>query len=261
MTMTADAPPGQRDAPLAGRVALVTGASRGVGQAIAERLARLGADIGMIQRGAADQASQAVQDLGRRAAVIRADLADPAAADAAVSHVAARLGRIDVCVCNAGIIHREAALDAALEQWARVVTVNLVSAFATARSAARLMAAGGAAGTIVFIASVLGFQGGINVSSYAASKAGLVNLARALANEWAPLGIRVNAVAPGYLDNAQTAPLRADPARKAELDARIPAGRWGADEEVAAAVAFLATDASAYVNGHTLVVDGGWLGR
>ena len=261
MTRTAEALPGQRDAPLAGRVALVTGASRGVGRAIAQQLARLGADIGMIQRGAAAEASRAVQDLGRRVAVIRADLADPAAADAAVSHAAARLGRVDVCVCNAGIIHREAALETGLDQWAQVVTVNLVSAFAAARSAARLMAASKTAGTVVFIASVLGFQGGINVSSYAASKAGLVNLARALANEWAPLGIRVNAVAPGYLDNAQTAPLRSDPARKAELDARIPAGRWGADDEVAAAVAFLATDASAYVNGHTLVVDGGWLGR
>jgi 2-dehydro-3-deoxy-D-gluconate 5-dehydrogenase len=261
MIVMADAPDGQRDGPLAGRVALVTGAGRGVGRAIAQQLARLGADIGMIQRGEAVQTSRAVRELGRRAAVVQADLADPAAAEAAVSQAATRLGRIDVCVCNAGIIHREPALEAGLEQWARVVTVNLVSAFATARSAARLMAASDARGTIVFIASVLGFQGGMNVSSYAASKAGLVNLARALSNEWAPLGISVNAIAPGYLDNPQTAPLRADPARKAELDARIPAGRWGSDDDVAAAVAFLVTDASAYVTGHTLVVDGGWLGR
>jgi 2-dehydro-3-deoxy-D-gluconate 5-dehydrogenase len=148
-----------------------------------------------------------------------------------------------------------------LEAGAHVVTVNLISTFAIARSAARLMLAQGTGGAIVLIASVLSFQGGINVSSYAAAKAGVANLARALANEWAALGIRVNAVAPGYLDTDQTAPLRADADRKGQIDGRIPAGRWGSADDVASAVAFLAVESSAYVNGHTLVVDGGWLGR
>jgi 2-dehydro-3-deoxy-D-gluconate 5-dehydrogenase len=246
---------------LAGRVALVTGASRGVGQAVAARLAGLGADIGMVQRTAARDTVAAVEAAGRRSAVVRADLADPAAAAAAVGQVADALGRLDVCICNAGTIHRQPALEVPLETWAQVVTVNLVSTFAMARSAARLMLAQGTGGAIVLIASVLSFQGGINVSSYAAAKAGVANLARALANEWAALGIRVNAVAPGYLDTDQTAPLRADAGRKGQIDARIPAGRWGSADDIASAVAFLVAESSAYVNGHTLVADGGWLGR
>jgi 2-dehydro-3-deoxy-D-gluconate 5-dehydrogenase len=246
---------------LGGRVALVSGASRGVGQAIAARLAGLGADIGMVQRTDARDTVEAVGAAGRRSAVVRADLADPAAAAAAVDRVAGELGRLDICVCNAGTIHRQPALDVPLETWTQVVTVNLVSVFAMARAAARLMLTQGSGGAIVLIASVLSFQGGVNVSSYAAAKAGVANLARALANEWTALGIRVNAVAPGYLDTDQTAALRADAGRKRQIDERIPAGRWGSADDVASAVAFLAAGDSAYVNGHTLVVDGGWLGR
>ena len=246
---------------LGGRVALVSGASRGVGQAIAATLAGLGADIGMVQRTEARDTVKVVEAAGRRSAVIRADLADPAAAAAAVGRVADALGRLDACICNAGTIHRQPALDVPLETWTQVVTVNLVSVFAMARAAARLMVAQGTGGAIVLIASVLSFQGGINVSSYAAAKAGVANLARALANEWAALGIRVNAVAPGYLDTDQTAPLRADADRRGQIDSRIPAGRWGSADDIASAVAFLVTENSAYVNGHTLVADGGWLGR
>jgi 2-dehydro-3-deoxy-D-gluconate 5-dehydrogenase len=247
--------------PIGGRVALVTGASRGVGQAIAVRLASLGADIGMVQRGEARDTVEAIGAAGRRSAVVRADLADPGAAAAAVDRVADTLGRLDICICNAGTIHRQPALDVPLETWAQVVTINLVSSFAMAQAAARLMVAQDTGGAIVFIGSVLSFQGGINVSSYAAAKAGVANLARALANEWAALGIRVNAVAPGYLDTDQTAPLRADADRKRQIDQRIPAGRWGSTDDIASAVAFLVTNDSAYVNGHTLVADGGWLGR
>jgi 2-dehydro-3-deoxy-D-gluconate 5-dehydrogenase len=246
---------------LAGRVALVTGASRGVGQAVATKLAGLGADIGMVQRTGAQDTVTAVEAAGRRSTVVRADLANPAAAAAVADQVAGALGRLDICVCNAGVIHRQPSLEVPLETWAHVVTVNLISTFAIARSAARLMLAQGTGGAIVLIASVLSFQGGINVSSYAAAKAGVANLARALANEWAAHGIRVNAVAPGYLDTDQTAALRADADRKKQIDGRTPAGRWGSADDVASAVAFLAIDSSAYVNGHTLVVDGGWLGR
>jgi 2-deoxy-D-gluconate 3-dehydrogenase len=247
-------------APLAGEVAVVTGAGRGIGRAVALRLAALGADVGLVQRGDAAGTAAAVRALGRRAHVVRADLADPGAGERAIDDAADQLGGLDVLVANAGTIHREPALDVPLEAWRQVVDVNLVSAFATARAAARRFCAHGG-GRIVLVASVLAQQGGINVSAYAASKAGVANLARALANEWAPLGIRVNAVAPGYVENDQTAPLRADPERLAAISARIPAGRWGTDEDVAAAVAYLVSPEAAYVHGHVLAVDGGWLGR
>ncbi len=247
--------------PLAGEVALVTGASRGIGRAIALELARLGADLGLVQRGdAADVVSEIVA-LGRRAVVVQADLRDAEAGESAVETVAGALGRLDIAVCNAGTVHREPALDVSLEDWKRVVDVNLVSSFAVARAAARAFVAQGNGGRIVFTASVLSFQGGWTVSSYAASKAGVANLASALANEWAPLGIRVNAVAPGYVANEQTQPLRADPERNAAISSRIPVGRWATNEDIAAAVAFLVSPGAAYVHGTVLAVDGGWLGR
>lgn len=247
--------------PLSGRAAVVTGASRGIGATVAMRLAGLGADLGLVQRGDAAAVAGGVRRLGRCAVVVHADLEAPEGADAAVREVGDRLGRLDICVCNAGTIHREPALSVSLEQFQAVVTVNLVSTFAVARAAARIMLAGGDGGTIVLVASVLAFQGGLNVSSYAASKAGVSNLARSLSNEWSGLGVRVVAVAPGYIENDQTLPVREDAQRKSELDTRIPAGRWGRNEEIADAVAFLVSDQASYVSGSTLVVDGGWLGR
>jgi 2-deoxy-D-gluconate 3-dehydrogenase len=247
--------------PLAGEVALVTGASRGIGRAIALELARLGADLGLVQRGAAADVAAEIRDLGRRAAVAQADLRDPEAGESAVEALAVELGRLDIAVCNAGTVQREPALDVSLEDWKRVVDVNLVSSFAVARAAARVFVAQETGGRIVFTASVLAFQGGWTVSSYAASKAAVANLARSLANEWAPLGIRVNAVAPGYVANEQSAPLRADATRFAELSSRIPVGRWATNEDIAAAVAFLVSPAADYVHGAVLAVDGGWLGR
>jgi 2-dehydro-3-deoxy-D-gluconate 5-dehydrogenase len=240
----------------------VTGASRGVGKAVAEHLASQGADIGMIQRGSASETVAAVEALGRRTVVVRSDLSDPVSAERAVAAVAAELGHLDICVCNAGVIHREPALDVSLEDFARVVSLNLLSTFAVARAAARIfLEQDRAAGAIVLVASVLAFQGGLGVSGYAASKAGVANLARSLSNEWSGLGIRVNAVAPGYLDNQQTEPLRSNPGRKAEIDQRIPAGRWGTNEDVARVVAFLAGPDAAYVDGTVVAVDGGFLGR
>ncbi len=246
---------------MTGKTALVTGASRGIGKAVAERLAADGVDIGMIQRGPANETVTAVEALGRRAVVTNCDLADPTSAERAVASVAAELGHLDICICNAGTIHRESAFDVALEVFAHVVTVNLVAAFAVARATARVFRDQGGGGSIVFVASVLAFQGGLGVSAYAASKAGLANLARSLSNEWASQGIRVNAVAPGYLANEQTAPVRADTDRKRQIDERIPAGRWGTNNEVAGAIAFLVGDDATYLNGTVLVVDGGWLGR
>jgi 2-deoxy-D-gluconate 3-dehydrogenase len=249
------------DEPLRDEAALVTGASRGIGRAIALELARRGADVGLMQRGDAADVAGEIEALGRRAVVVRVDLRDLEAAERAVASVESDLGRLDMLVANAGIVHREPALDVSLDDWRRVVEVNLVSPFAVARAAARLFLASGTRGRIVFTASVLAYQGGLNVSSYAASKAGVANLARSLANEWASLGIRVNAVAPGYVANEQTAPLRGDAKRFAEISGRIPAGRWASDEDIAGAVAFLVSPDAEYVHGATLAVDGGWLAR
>lgn len=249
------------EAPLAGEAALVTGASRGIGRAIAVELARQGADVALVQRGRADDVVAEIEALGRRACARIADLADPVESEQAVEAARAGLGRLDIVVCNAGTIQRGPALAAALDEWRRVVDVNLVSPFAVARAAARLFRAEGRRGRVVFVASVLAFQGGWNVSAYAASKGGLANLTRALANEWAPLGIRVNAVAPGYVETDLNASLRADGERYAELSARIPAGRWAAPEDIAGAVAFLVSPAAEYVHGAVLAVDGGWLAR
>jgi 2-dehydro-3-deoxy-D-gluconate 5-dehydrogenase len=247
--------------PLEGRCALVTGASQGIGQAVALRLARQGCDLGLVQRGEAAATTQAITALGRRAEVVRADLAAAEQGEAAVAAVAERLGRLDIVVCNAATTHRQPALEVPLQDWRRVIEVNLTSVFAVARAAARIFLTQGGGGSIVTIASVLSFQGGINVVAYAASKGGVAQLTKALANEWAPLSIRVNAVCPGYVANQQTAPLRADPGRYAEISARIPAGRWADDDDIAGAVAFLVSPDAAYVHGSVLVVDGGWLAR
>ncbi len=235
--------------------AIVTGASRGIGRAIALRLAADGADVALLQRG---DAAETVEALGRPAVVEQCDLERGEDAEAAVDRAVNRLGRVDICICNAGAIVREAALDVSLADFRRVVELNLVSTFAVARAAARHMTHGG---SIVLVGSVLSFQGGIRVPAYAASKAGVANLAHALANEWAPLGIRVNAVAPGYIENEQTEEVRADPVRFGQITDRIPAGHWGRDEDVAEAVAWLVSPGAHYVHGHVLAVDGGWLGR
>ena len=247
--------------PLTGQVALVTGASRGIGAATALRLAELGASVVMAQRGSGEETAEAIARHGVEVWHVACDLALPGAPSAAVAEAVRRAGRVDVLVANAGQIHREPALEVSVERFQEIVTIDLVAPFALAQATARHLVASGRPGRIVMIASVLGFQGGVNVSAYAASKAGLVNLTRALANEWASLGIAVNAVAPGYVENEQTAPVRADPERRRALDERMPIGRWASNEEIADAVALLATPALSYLHGHTLVVDGGFLGR
>jgi 2-deoxy-D-gluconate 3-dehydrogenase len=246
---------------LAGEVALVTGASKGIGRAIALALAGLGADVGLVQRGEAAETAEEIGALGRRAHVVRADVGDPGAAEDAVADVAAALGRLDVCVCNAGVIGREPALDIPYEEFQRVLAVNVGGAFAVSRAAARVFIAAGTAGRIVHLASVTSFHGSVQAAAYSTSKGAVAQLMRSQANEWGPLGLRVNAVAPGWVQTEMTAALREDPVRNAELLRRIPLGRWADEEEVADAVAFLVSPAARYVHGHVLAVDGGYLSR
>ena len=195
------------------------------------------------------------------AVVVQCDLAEDGAADRVVDEAVDALGGLDVLVANAGTIIRRPALEMTLAEFRHVIDVNLVAQWALARAAARQFVAQGGGGAIVLTASVMTFQGGLNVSGYAAAKAGVACLARSFANEWAALGIRVNCVAPGYVANDQTKPLREDPVREPAITSRIPQGRWGRNEEIAEAIAWLSSDAASYVNGTVLTVDGGWMGR
>ncbi|AHH93716.1 2-dehydro-3-deoxy-D-gluconate 5-dehydrogenase KduD [Kutzneria viridogrisea] len=242
---------------LDGRTALVTGARTGIGRAIAIGLAQAGADLVLLGHGG--DFSEVVHAVGGRAELITVDLTDPAAAAQAVAELAARR-QIDVLVNNAGIIHREPAAQVGLADWQRVLAVNLDSVFALCQAVGAQMLPRGA-GKIVNIASLLSFQGGINVSGYTASKHAVTGLTKALATEWAPHGIQVNAIAPGYIQTNNTAALQADPDREPAIRGRIPAGRWGRPEDLVGAAVFLCSPASDYVNGHVLVVDGGWMAR
>jgi 2-deoxy-D-gluconate 3-dehydrogenase len=248
---------------LTGNVALVTGCRRGIGLAMAEALAAAGANIvgASLTLDAGDsEARRRVEAHGREFTAYRADLAsDTGAADLATAVLADGI-RVDILVNNAGTIARAPALAHSDEQWERVLRTNLTGQFVLARELGRPMVERGR-GKIIFTASMLSFQGGINVVSYTAAKSGLAGLVRALANEWAPHGVNVNAIAPGYLATDNTQPLRDDPDRSKAILERIPAGRWGEPADVAGATVFLASAASDYVHGIVLPVDGGWLGR
>jgi 2-deoxy-D-gluconate 3-dehydrogenase len=199
--------------------------------------------------------------LGATSASFTADLSRIDGAELLFSQVKARFGRVDVLVNNAGTIHREQATEVSLEDWQQVLQVNLTSSFQLAQLAAKDMLQRRSGGKIINIASLLSFQGGIRVAAYAASKGGIAQMTKALANEWAPQNIQVNAIAPGYFATSNTEALRQDPVRQQQILDRIPAGRWGQPDDLAGAVIFLASAASNYVNGTVLTVDGGWLGR
>jgi 2-deoxy-D-gluconate 3-dehydrogenase len=246
---------------LDGKVALVSGASRGIGQAIAVAFARAGADVGLVQRGAAKETIAAVEAAGARALAIRADLEDAAAAETAVERVVEWFGRLDAVVCNAGTVVRQPMLEVDLADFRRVIEVNLIAPFVMSAAAARFFVKQGEGGRVVHLASIGSFVGAINVGSYVASKGGIAQLAKAQSNEWAPLGITVNAVAPGYIATDLNAVLRDDPQRFREISDRIPLGRWGAGEDVAGLVVWLCTPAAGYVTGAVLTVDGGFLAR
>ena len=247
---------------LDGRVALVTGGNRGLGQACAVALAEAGADVALLGRTDPVSTMRRIEALGRRARYVPCDLAaaGPAAFAAAVGAVQADLGRLDILVNNAGIIRRAPAADVTASDWDDVMTVNVDAVFQLCQAAGRVMTTQGT-GKIINVASMLSFQGGIRVPAYTASKHAIVGITRALANEWAGLGVNVNAIAPGYLVTDNTAALREDPARAAAILDRIPAGRWGNPDDLGGAVVFLASEAARYVHAAVLPVDGGWLAR
>lgn len=247
---------------LNGKVALVTGAAGGLGQSIAVALAEAGADVTVHFRkeGQADETCRTISALGRRVVSVSGDMADRQAPRRIVDETVAEFGRLDILVNNAGMIRRAPAVDFSEEDWQEVIEVNLSSVFRLIQAAGRVMISQGS-GKIVNIASLLSFQGGITVPAYTASKSGVAGLTRAFANEWARHNINVNAIAPGYMETSNTAALRADETRNRQILERIPAGRWGEPGDLAGAAVFLSSAASDYMQGHILVVDGGWMAR
>ncbi|MDR1386362.1 MAG: 2-dehydro-3-deoxy-D-gluconate 5-dehydrogenase KduD [Propionibacteriaceae bacterium] len=247
---------------LQGRVALVTGSGRGLGQATALALAEAGADIASLDLSLPQETVARVEAVGRRCLPIACDLGQASPADlvAVVDQVVAELGRIDILINNAGIIRRQSAVEFSQANWDDVLAINLDAVFWLSQAAGRVMLEQGS-GKIVNIASMLSFQGGVVVPSYAATKHAVAGVTKALANEWAGRGVNVNAIAPGYMATDNTAPLRADSGREASISERIPAGRWGVPEDLAGPMVFLCSAAADYVHGAILTVDGGWLNR
>jgi 2-deoxy-D-gluconate 3-dehydrogenase len=248
---------------LDGKVALVTGAARGLGQGMALGLAEAGADIAALDIVSVDETGDLVQNESRRFHAMNVDLLETDARLAAeiIEECVSELGRLDILINNAGIIRRAPALEFGEQDWEAVIKINLGAAFYLSQAAARYFVETERGGKIVNTASVLSYEGGIIVPSYSASKAGIANLTRALANEWAPLGINVNAIAPSYFTTELTSALREDAERSEALLVRLPAGRFGEPEDLKGAVVFLASDAADYVHGTVLPVDGGWLAR
>jgi len=245
---------------LDGQVAVVTGASRGIGRGIALALAEAGAEIVAVSRQGAETLAREVASLGRRCHEVAVDLGDPGQVETVLPRAVEAAGRVDILVNNAGTVARGPALDVPLEAWHRVLQVNLHAVFRLCQAAAKQMLPR-RRGKIINVASLMSFEGGILVSPYTASKGAVGQLTKALANEWASHGINVNGIAPGYIATDLTRPLVEDTTRNPAILARIPAGRWGRPEDLGGAAVFLAARASDYVHGHLLVVDGGWLAR
>jgi 2-deoxy-D-gluconate 3-dehydrogenase len=246
---------------LTGKVAIVTGCRTGLGQGMAFGLAEAGADIVGIDVGRMAETGKRVEEIDRRFLGIEADLSNIGVIEGVIGRAVAVLGRVDILVNNAGIIRRADAIEFGEKDWDDVMNVNLKTVFFFAQAAAKQFLKQKTGGKIINIASMLSFQGGIRVPSYTASKSGVMGITRLLANEWAPHGINVNAIAPGYMATDNTAPLRADPVRSKAILERIPAGRWGVPDDLKGVAVFLASGASDYINGYTIAVDGGWLAR
>jgi 2-deoxy-D-gluconate 3-dehydrogenase len=245
---------------LTGKVAVVTGAYQGLGRGMAIGLAEAGADVVLVDRQEATETAGVIRSLGRRTLTFAADLMSIEGIPLIVQKTVQTLGKIDVLINNAGTIRRTPAIDYSEKDWDDIMAVNAKTVFFFSQAAARDMMKR-KSGKIINIASLLSFQGGIIVPAYAASKGAVAQITKALANEWAAHGINVNAIAPGYMATDNTKALREDPVRSKAILDRIPAGRWGTPQDLAGVAVFLASPASDYVNGHVLVVDGGWLAR
>lgn len=246
---------------LDGKIALVTGASRGLGQAIAIGLAEAGADLALVDVLEMDETRQEIEKLGRKAITINADLSSIKSVDPIVKTAVNEFGKIDILVNNAGIIRRAPLTEFTEKDWDDVININQKTLFFLTQAVAKVMIERGDGGKVINIASMLSFQGGILVPSYTASKSAVMGLTRLMANELAAHNINVNAIAPGYMATDNTAPLRADEKRNKAILERIPAGRWGKPEDLKGIVVFLASEASSYMQGYTIAVDGGWLAR
>lgn len=246
---------------LAGKVAIVTGCDTGLGQGMALGLAQAGCDIVGINIVEPTDTIAKVEAIGRRFLSLKADVSNTEVLEGLVGQAVATFGRVDILVNNAGIIRRDDAINFSEKDWDDVMNINVKSVFFMSQAVARQFIAQGHGGKIVNIASMLSFQGGIRVPSYTASKSGVMGITRLMANEWAKHGINVNAIAPGYMATNNTAALRADEERNAEILGRIPANRWGTPDDLMGPVVFLSSPASDYINGYTIAVDGGWLAR
>lgn len=242
------------------KVAVVTGGSTGLGAGMAIGLAEAGADIVLIDHHPRKEIADRIRSFGRRVLSLTADLSQTQSLSMLVRQIEAEFGTIDILVNNAGIIRRTDAIDFSEADWDEVMNLNTKTVFFLSQAVAKTMKKK-KYGKIINVASLLSFQGGIRVPSYAASKGAVAQLTKALANEWAKDGIGVNAIAPGYMATSNTHQLRDDADRHQEITSRIPAGRWGTPDDLKGAVIFFASSASDYVNGHLLVVDGGWMAR
>lgn len=246
---------------LNGKVAIVTGASTGLGQGMALALSEAGADVVGVDYVEMTDTKERIESNGGKFLGIVANLMSIEPCEKIIQKTVETFGKLDILVNNAGIIRRTDAIDFSEKDWDDVMSINAKTVFFFSQAAARQYIKQGTGGKIINIASMLSFQGGIRVPSYTASKSGVMGITRAMANEWAKYNINVNAIAPGYMATNNTAPLRADEQRSADILARIPAGRWGTPADVQGPVVFLASAASDYVNGYTVAVDGGWLAR
>ena len=245
---------------LSGKVAIVTGASTGLGKGMSLGLAEAGADVVLVDYVSSEETEKEIKAMGRKAVTLVANLMSIQSIPSIVEETIRKFGKVDILVNNAGIIRRTPAIDFSEKDWDDVIAINSKTVFFFCQAVARDMLKR-KKGKIINIASLLAFQGGITVPSYSASKGATAQVTKALANEWAQHGININAIAPGYMATNNTTALREDSVRSKSILDRIPAGRWGTPDDVKGAVVFLASQASNYVNGHILVVDGGWMAR
>lgn len=246
---------------LNGKVAIVTGAAKGLGSGMAIGLAEAGADVALVDIADMSGTYEEILKLGKRCVTIMADLTKKESVDIIISQTLKSMGAVNILFNNAGIIRRAPLIEFSEKDWDDVINVNLRTLFFLSQAVAKVMIEQGRGGKIINTASMLSYQGGILVPSYTASKSAVMGLTRLMANELAPHNINVNAIAPGYMATDNTAALRADPTRNKAILGRIPAGRWGAPEDLKGIAVFLASEASTYLTGFTIAVDGGWLAR